>query len=56
MRRQQGALDRPRILAAVLKNKNPRITIGTDLGGESHAICLLDKARPENLRGFPRSP
>lgn len=44
MRRQRGALDRPVILAAVMKNKIPRITIGTDLGDKSHAICVLDKA------------
>ena len=27
-----------------MKNKIPRITIGTDLGDKSHAICVLDKA------------
>ena len=27
-----------------MTNKIPRITIGTDLGDMSHAICVLDKA------------
>ena len=27
-----------------MTNKIPRITIGTDLGDKSHAICVLDKA------------
>ena len=43
MRRQQAALERRDTLAAVMKNKIPRITIGIDLGDKSHAICVLNK-------------
>lgn len=43
MRRQQAALERRDILAAVMKSKIPRITIGIDLGDKSHAICVLNK-------------
>ena len=45
MRRQEAALARRDPLPADMKSKIPAITIGLDLGGKKHAICVLNQAR-----------